>query len=71
MTEPIEDQLARTPCPSCGELTLRLEVRLRSRPPGTWSLAGQQSKTSAVEWPYAVCSIVGCGFAKAATRADD
>lgn len=78
MSESIEDQLARTPCPSCGELTLTLEVRdeprLTARPLGTWSLAGYQPKVSAVvdivSWPYAVCTTDGCGFERRATRAN-
>lgn len=67
MTESIESRLARVPCPSCGELTLRVETRLESRPLGTWSLAGVQLKTSARTWPYAVCASANCDFEKRAS----
>lgn len=74
MSRSIDDQLREQPCPTCGRHTLVLELRPRlvTRPIGTWSLAGQQDKTSAreVDWPYAVCTADDCDFAKAATRAD-
>jgi hypothetical protein len=66
VTEPIEDRVRVVPCPRCGELTLRFTTRLEARPLGTWSLAGRQDKTSAVEWPYVVCDADGCDFEKRA-----
>lgn len=68
MSESIEDQLREHPCPGCGHRTLELQLKLVSRPIGTWSLAGQQPKTSAVEWPYLVCTTEHCGFETAAKR---
>lgn len=70
MTDPIVDPLAGVPCPTCGELTLRIETRFETRPLGTWSLAGRQLKTSAVRWPYAVCGATGCDFVKRASVVD-
>lgn len=65
--EPVEAALARVPCPRCDNRTLTLEEKLEARPLGTWSLAGRQVKTSAVWWPYAVCTTEGCGFEKRAS----
>lgn len=47
-------------CPVCGKKMLRIEMRLRARPIGSYSLSGRQMKASAVEWPYLVCD--GCGI---------
>lgn len=72
MDRSIDEQLRRHPCPDCGQLTLELQLRprLEARPLGTWSLAGAQPKTSAVEveWPYAVCTGDDCNFETAAKR---
>lgn len=62
----IEDQVAAIPCPRCGESRLRVTTKLESRPIGTWSLSGNQLKTSAVEWPYVVCDNETCDFEKRA-----
>lgn len=42
-------------CPACGEHDLKIVVRLRARPIGSYSLAGHKVKFSAVNWPYLVC----------------
>lgn len=65
----IEDQVREVPCPTCGRLTLRFTTKLEPRPLGTWSLAGQQPKTSAVEWPYVVCDGDACDFEQRAKLA--
>lgn len=53
-------------CPSCSTVgSLTLEPRLVARPLGTWSLAGQQPKTSANLIPHIVCTVNGCEFVKA------
>lgn len=57
-TSPLTD-VANTPCPSCGEKTLRIEARLAAKPIGDFSLAGAQMKVSAVEVPWLVCD--NCG----------
>lgn len=67
----IEDRVAATPCPACGQSRLRFTTKLESRPIGTFSLAGAQLKTSAIEWPYVVCDNETCDFeqrAKQVTR---
>lgn len=55
--------LAGVACVYCGVADLRVELRPRitARPLGTWSLAGAQLKTSAVQtmWPHGVCG--NCG----------
>lgn len=68
MFDDVNDQLREHPCPDCGHRTLEVQLRLRARPPGTWSLAGAQPKTSAVVWPYVVCVTEHCGFSNAATQ---
>lgn len=54
-----EGPVLGVPCRDCGAYALRLEFRteLHARPLGTWSLSGNQLKTSAVEvqWPWMVC----------------
>lgn len=65
----IEEQVAATPCPRCGSSQLRFTTRLVSRPLGSWSLSGNQPKTSAVEWPYVVCDNTDCDFEQAAKHA--
>lgn len=47
------------PCPSCGASPLELSWGLVARPLGTWSLAGAQMKTSAVEWATVSCPACG------------
>ena len=47
------------PCRYCGSADTWVEIRLEGKPLGTFSLAGVQTKTTAGEWPYAVCD--GCG----------
>lgn len=44
-----------TPCPGCGVNALRIEMRLISKPIGSFSLAGVAMKTVAQGWPYLVC----------------
>lgn len=63
----VQDDVAKIPCPSCGESQLRLTTKLESRPIGTWSLSGNQLKSSAVEWPYVVCDNDECDFEKRAS----
>ena len=70
VSESIEEQLARVPCPTCGNRTLVVELRLEARPLGTHSLSGTQLKTSARQWPYAVCTTGGCDFVKRAKVVD-
>ncbi len=53
------DEVPR-PCPECGASPLGLSWGLSARPLGTWSLAGAQMKTSAVEWALVTCT--GCGL---------
>jgi hypothetical protein len=45
-------------CKYCGHVGLKIEWRLEAKPLGTFSLAGQQMKVSALEWPWAICP--GC-----------
>lgn len=59
-----EDPVIESPCPACGEITLKIQWReeLIARALGTWSLPGSQPKTSASmrPWPYLVCD--ECAF---------
>jgi len=55
-----------TPCPACGHEFLAIENRLVTKPIGTFSLAGAQTKFSAYEWPYIVCD--ACGINAPAKR---
>lgn len=74
MSTNIDEVLRQSPCPDCLRYTLRLELRLEARPLGTWSLSGAQPKTSAIEWPYAVCVADDCNFetrAKVVDHEDD
>lgn len=62
--------LSELPCPECGRVgQLRVELvrGLQVCPIGTWSLAGRQMKTCALETniPHVVCD---CGFKKAPSR---
>lgn len=66
--ESIERQVAAIPCPRCGHTRLRFTTKLESKPLGTWSISGNQLKTSAVEWPYVVCDNDACDFEKRASR---
>ena len=38
---------AETPCPRCGHIGLEVGPKMRARPIGSFSLAGQQMKVSA------------------------
>lgn len=53
MTEP---DVSEVPCPACGQQTLVIEMRLEAKPHGTYSLAGQQMKIAATEWPWIKCT---------------
>lgn len=58
--------LRSVPCPSCERVgTLAVRERLVSLPVGAWSLAGQQTKFSAIWLPQIICSADGCDFVKA------
>jgi len=61
------DAVAKTPCPECGALALRIETRLETREVGTFSLAGQVMKFSASWVPWLVCD--GCGIEARGERA--
>lgn len=50
-----------TPCPCCGEKTLKVEERLVVKPPGTHSLAGVQIKLAAVSRLFWKCTHCGEG----------
>lgn len=65
----IEEQVAVTPCPTCGCSQLRFTTKLVLRPLGSWSLSGNQLKTSAVKWPYVICDNDDCDFEQAAKHA--
>ena len=47
------------PCPRCGNKTLEIETRLKAQPVGTYSLAGQSLKVSAVQRYWLVCRTCG------------
>jgi hypothetical protein len=47
-------------CPQCGENRWSIEWHLVAKPDGTYSLAGQQPKVSAVQTPCLVCD--NCAF---------
>lgn len=67
--EEAAEWLADKECPECKAIgTLRVEVRLRALPLGTWSLSGSQMKFSAQNWPYLVCKAEGCEFMQEANR---
>ena len=57
------DPFRGIPCRECGRAALRLEYReeFQTRPFGTVSLAGVQTKTAGqwVQWPWCVCSDCG------------
>lgn len=55
-----DDQPVSGSCPECGAEKLRIKMRLRAAPVGSFSLAGAQVKFSASGWPYLVCG--GCGI---------
>ncbi|HEX5522788.1 MAG TPA: hypothetical protein VFX53_05040 [Pedococcus sp.] len=57
--EPKREPVPDVPCPSCDQSTLDVEWRLVAKPLGSFSLAGQQMKVSAVETPFLVCP---CGL---------
>lgn len=52
------------PCPSCGQNTLIIEMRLTVNPKA--SLAGATMKFAAESWPWLVCTT--CGVEAAAKR---
>jgi hypothetical protein len=58
---------AGIPCRKCGVPALRLEKRLEARPIGSFSIAGAQTKVSALEWPWCVCD--SCGAESRGKRA--
>lgn len=47
------------PCKYCGSDKTFVVMRLEPAPLGSFSLAGVGMKTTAKEWPWAVCD--GCG----------
>lgn len=58
------EELAENACPVCSEKAFWIDMRetLVAKPIGTFSLAGQQPKVSAIAgvWPWIVCG--NCGF---------
>lgn len=59
------EKLREMECPTCQTRgSLQLGERLVAKSFGTFSLAGAQTKTSAVSVPAIVCSTEGCGFYK-------
>lgn len=60
----LEDWAGKITCPVCGHVGFRVEYRKRmvAKPLGTFSLAGQQDKVSAVEEevPAIICEGAGC-----------
>jgi len=52
--------IEETPCPSCGEKTLRIEFKMTIKPIGTFSLAGAQMKFSSRMVPWLICG--NCGI---------
>lgn len=55
----MSDKLDQTPCPRCAQLTLEIQVGLKVKELGTFSLAGHQIKASAVSAPILRCP---CGW---------
>jgi hypothetical protein len=52
-------------CPGCGTIgSLELKSRLHARPIGSFSLAGQQMKVSAVAVHVLACTADDCEFVK-------
>lgn len=51
----MSNKLHETPCPECGNLTLRITVGMRLKELGSHSLAGQQVKASASSAPILRC----------------
>jgi hypothetical protein len=47
--------VGQTPCPACGERTLRIEAGWHARPIESLRLSGHQMKFSVVRWPFLVC----------------
>jgi hypothetical protein len=47
------------PCPRCGTPALHIEERLTVKRPGTYSLAGVQTKVAATQSVYLVCRACG------------
>ena len=56
------NQLDETPCPTCATVGTLVFVpeKLIAKPLGTWSLSGQQMKTSAYTAPVLEC--INCDF---------
>lgn len=50
------------PCPECGHRTLGLRWALTARPPGTYSIAGVQTKIVATPRAAVTCATAGCPF---------
>lgn len=61
-----ERQPLGVPCRYCGSADTWIEMRLETKPPGTFSLAGVGMKLTATTWPYAVCD--GCGHVSRGQR---
>lgn len=61
LEEALRAALAGADCRYCSHHGLSLEMRLESKPLGTWSLSGMQMKVIATHHPYAVCP--SCGHA--------
>jgi hypothetical protein len=57
----VSGRLARAVCPKCGHTSLKVEMRMRAKELGTFSLAGQQLKVSVQTLPYLFCWHPECG----------
>ena len=53
----MNEDVAETPCPGCGQKALRIEWRLKAT---SFSLSGQSMKVSTSEVPWLVCG--NCGI---------
>lgn len=47
------------PCPVCRELTLKIELRPKTTPVGSFQIAGMTIPVAAQEWPWIVCTLCG------------
>jgi hypothetical protein len=71
-TTEIEKTFSTVACPNCGQVgTMQVGTRMVTQPIGSFSLAGQAIKFSAIETPALICSTDGCDFYKVATRATE
>lgn len=52
----MSDDIAKTPCPGCGALALSIQVGIRLKELGSFSLAGQQMKASGSHAPILRCT---------------